>query len=858
MQSSKVRFKLYKAKKNWVSAGLVTTAVLAGLTLGSVKNNDVVAHADATPVATQTADQKVDTPKATETKSDVQKTTDQINKVKDEVANVQKANEANKDVQPTTDADKAASQDKQIVNNHKAAKDALKDAQATQTQAGKDVDNATTKANNAKAAVKEAGQNLDKASYNQKDAKAAQESYDDNQNAITDADKDMDTNIRPAKEKADKAYNDQLAYQKQLEDGLSRFGQDLKNKQDAEKAAQKKVDDTNNAITDADNDLHDNITPAKDAAHKAYNDAVNDQNVKYIDAMDTAKADQEAAAKTNQKAVDATNAANALKQAAQNAVTSAQNALAAANHQLSRDMSAWRHDRSHLNAVAVNNSKRAAKAAEAALTAAQHNLNNMNNYDALKNAQVADQNATKALEDANAAVANDNSEYNQEAQSAAQAAADTAATNLTNAKNSFVNDNDTIAKYVSAKDNADAAQAPAAEAAAKATNSQNAAAALKNAAQTALNNAQRQYQREISGYRHNPTHENAVRVNNAKQVRDNAQNVVDNMNNYDAYLVAKDNENAKLDALNQAQQADQETPSDWTEEALDQAQSEYSDAQDAAVAARAKVADKLNLANSRPSLKKAMDDADKAYDDQVAYINQLEDGLSKFSNDLNSAKQDVKDAQKKVDDTRNAITDADNDMHDNIAPAKAKADKAYNDQLAYQQMLEDHLNKVTGPQLQEANKELDEANQAVKDASDKLTAANNDKIAADNNLTAAKQNKDAADDLVADAQSAMDTADDLVDEKVPSYVKGNDSQDTTKDDQGDVNTDVSNNDQKVAPAAKTATTMTRAEYRAQQNNTKTNSNKLPQTGSEDSAAVMALGAVSAMLGLGLAAKKREA
>ncbi|MGN1284718.1 MAG: LPXTG cell wall anchor domain-containing protein, partial [Candidatus Limosilactobacillus intestinavium] len=35
------------------------------------------------------------------------------------------------------------------------------------------------------------------------------------------------------------------------------------------------------------------------------------------------------------------------------------------------------------------------------------------------------------------------------------------------------------------------------------------------------------------------------------------------------------------------------------------------------------------------------------------------------------------------------------------------------------------------------------------------------------------------------------------------------------------------------------------------------SNNLPQTGNENSAAVMALGAVSAMLGLGMVAKKRE-
>lgn len=53
-----------------------------------------------------------------------------------------------------------------------------------------------------------------------------------------------------------------------------------------------------------------------------------------------------------------------------------------------------------------------------------------------------------------------------------------------------------------------------------------------------------------------------------------------------------------------------------------------------------------------------------------------------------------------------------------------------------------------------------------------------------------------------------------------------------------------------------ATRLTRAEYRAQQN-AAAKSNTLPQTGNSESAAAVALGAVSAMLGLGLASKKRE-
>ena len=51
MQNNKLRFKMYKSGKNWMVAGLMTTAVLAGLTLS---NGDVVAHADTAAAATTT------------------------------------------------------------------------------------------------------------------------------------------------------------------------------------------------------------------------------------------------------------------------------------------------------------------------------------------------------------------------------------------------------------------------------------------------------------------------------------------------------------------------------------------------------------------------------------------------------------------------------------------------------------------------------------------------------------------------------------------------------------------------------------------------------------------------------------
>ena len=50
--------------------------------------------------------------------------------------------------------------------------------------------------------------------------------------------------------------------------------------------------------------------------------------------------------------------------------------------------------------------------------------------------------------------------------------------------------------------------------------------------------------------------------------------------------------------------------------------------------------------------------------------------------------------------------------------------------------------------------------------------------------------------------------------------------------------------------------MTRQQYRAQLAE-KNVQGTLPQTGSENSAAIVALGAVAAMFGFGLAGKKRE-
>lgn len=150
MQNSKVRFKLYKAKKNWISAGLVTTAVLAGLTLGSVKNNDVVAHADRNVQTTATTNQQQEV------------TQDEYNKQQQKIADDQQnVNNAQKDVddaQNAVDNAKSANENAAKVND---AKQAWKDAESNYDNANRDYNNAHQATAQAKSASDEAARYKD-------------------------------------------------------------------------------------------------------------------------------------------------------------------------------------------------------------------------------------------------------------------------------------------------------------------------------------------------------------------------------------------------------------------------------------------------------------------------------------------------------------------------------------------------------------------------------------------------------------------------------------------------------------------------------------------------------------------------
>ncbi len=79
-------------------------------------------------------------------------------------------------------------------------------------------------------------------------------------------------------------------------------------------------------------------------------------------------------------------------------------------------------------------------------------------------------------------------------------------------------------------------------------------------------------------------------------------------------------------------------------------------------------------------------------------------------------------------------------------------------------------------------------------------------------------------------------------------------------DNGAVVNDTKKSEATVATSAdkKAATTnVTRAEYKAANNQNSTKAETLPQTGNENGVAAIALGAAAAMFGLGLAGKKRE-
>lgn len=251
MQNSKVRFKLYKAKKNWISAGLVTTAVLAGLTLGSVKNNDVVAHADSNVQTAQTTAPKQ---QVTQGEYDAQK---------------DKVDQANNDVQNQTT----------VVNNDKSALDQasgvntavnnVAKAKADYDAAAKNYQDAVNNVKNIKLGDLKKQVAQDKPYYDQwqkVDAaqyQKAQDNLESSTKDLNDAKAAQDT----IKQQQETNKQNLVAAKKAVSDAETKHTTDLANH-----APQTTIDDDEAALNDANETLHQvrqAIVASKDDMKKA-------------------------------------------------------------------------------------------------------------------------------------------------------------------------------------------------------------------------------------------------------------------------------------------------------------------------------------------------------------------------------------------------------------------------------------------------------------------------------------------------------------------------------------------------------------------------------------------------------------
>ena len=194
MQNNKLRFKMYKSGKNWMVAGLMTTAVLAGLTLS---NGNVVAHADTATAATttQVANKKQE---VSQDQYDAQKA-----KVATDQTNVNNAQNAVNDAQKAVDNAKNANENAAKVND---AKTAWKNAESDYKKANSDYNNAHKATGVAKAAADKA--NAYKNNWDKNEA----DLYNKLQNQISDATATKTAQTKVANDEDAKAKKDDAAY----------------------------------------------------------------------------------------------------------------------------------------------------------------------------------------------------------------------------------------------------------------------------------------------------------------------------------------------------------------------------------------------------------------------------------------------------------------------------------------------------------------------------------------------------------------------------------------------------------------------------------------------------------------------
>ena len=238
---------MYKSGKNWMVAGLMTTAVLAGLTLS---NGNVVAHADTATAATttQVANKKQE---VSQDQYDAQKAkvaTDQTN-----VNNAQKA----------VDNAKNANENAAKVND---AKTAWKNAESDYNKANSDYNNAHKATGVAKAAADEA--NAYKNNWDKNEA----DLYNKLQNQISDATATKTAQTKVANDEAAKAKKDDAAYdataklQAEAQANLDKVNADKKATEDQKQDAA----DYNQSLLDQMNALYQDSQK-----HKAARDAAN-------------------------------------------------------------------------------------------------------------------------------------------------------------------------------------------------------------------------------------------------------------------------------------------------------------------------------------------------------------------------------------------------------------------------------------------------------------------------------------------------------------------------------------------------------------------------------------------------------
>lgn len=254
MQNNKLRFKMYKSGKNWMVAGLMTTAVLAGLTLS---NGNVVAHADtaAATTTTQVANKKQE---VSQDQYDAQKA-----KVATDQTNVNNAQKAVDDAQKAVDNAKNANENAAKVND---AKTAWKNAESDYNKANTDYNNAHKATNTAKAAADEA--NAYKNNWDKNEA----DLYNKLQNQISDATATKTAQTKVANDEAAKAKKDDAAYdataklQAEAQANLDKVNADKKATEDQKQDAA----DYNQSLLDQMNALYQDSQK-----HKAARDAAN-------------------------------------------------------------------------------------------------------------------------------------------------------------------------------------------------------------------------------------------------------------------------------------------------------------------------------------------------------------------------------------------------------------------------------------------------------------------------------------------------------------------------------------------------------------------------------------------------------